>query len=95
MANMEKFGKLRQNIGSHSNMWDRINAAQTMKKDAGKNLEGCTILVDPMDDRANISYAALPERLYVILDDRVIYQGGLGPFSYDLCQLETFLAKRK
>ena len=27
-----------------------------------------------MDDRANIAYAALPERLYVVQDGRVIYQ---------------------
>ena len=27
-----------------------------------------------MDDRANIAYAALPERLYVVQDGRIIYQ---------------------
>ena len=30
--------------------------------------------VDPMDDRANLSYAALPERLYIIQDGQVVYQ---------------------
>ena len=30
--------------------------------------------VDPMDDRANLSYAALPERLYVVQDGQVVYQ---------------------
>ena len=30
--------------------------------------------VDPMDDRANIAYAALPERLYVVQDGQIIYQ---------------------
>ena len=27
-----------------------------------------------MDDRANLAYAALPERLYVILDGQEVYQ---------------------
>ena len=27
-----------------------------------------------MDDRANISYAALPERLYIVQDGQVVYQ---------------------
>ena len=30
--------------------------------------------VDPMDDRANIAYAALPERLYVVQDGQITYQ---------------------
>ena len=30
--------------------------------------------VDPMDDRANIAYAALPERLYIVQDGQIIYQ---------------------
>ena len=30
--------------------------------------------VDPMDDRANLSYAALPERLYIVQDGQVVYQ---------------------
>ena len=30
--------------------------------------------VDPIDDRANLSYAALPERLYIVQDGQVVYQ---------------------
>ena len=33
--------------------------------------------VDPMDDRANLSYAALPERLYIVQDGQVVYQVAL------------------
>jgi len=51
--------------------------------------------VDPMDDRANIAYAALPERLYVVQDGQIIYQGGLGPFDYNISEVEAFLAKNK
>ena len=30
-----------------------------------------------MDDRANLSYAALPERLYIVQDGQVVYQVAL------------------
>jgi len=128
MANLDQFGKLRQNfsevadfvtvyiaeahpaerghfkvggeggnydIDTHANIADRLSAAATLREEAGRALEGCRILVDPMDDRANIAYAALPERLYVVQDGRVIYQGGLGPFDYNISDVEAFLAKNK
>jgi len=128
MANLDKFGKLRENfsemadfvtiyiaeahpaerghfrvggeggnydIDTHANIVDRLNAATTLKEEAGEALKGCKILVDPMDDRANIAYAALPERLYVVRDGQIVYQGGLGPFDYKISEVEAFLAKDK
>jgi len=128
MANLDKFGKLRENfsevadfvtiyiaeahpaerghfrvggeggnydIDTHANIADRLNAATTLREEAGEALKGCKILVDPMDDRANIAYAALPERLYVVQDGQIIYQGGLGPFDYKISEVEAFLAKNK
>jgi hypothetical protein len=39
--------------------------------------------VDDMNDTVNRAYAAMPTRLYLIgLDARVIYAGGLGPWSF-------------
>jgi len=128
MANLDKFGKLRENfsemadfvtiyiaeahpaerghfrvggeggnydIDTHANIADRLNAATTLKEEAGEALKGCKILVDPLDDRANIAYAALPERLYVVRDGQIVYQGGLGPFDYKISEVEAFLAKDK
>lgn len=83
------------NIETHKVMDDRIAAAQTLRSEAGLHLTGCPILVDPMDDRANHSYAALPERLYVISEGRVVYQGGLGPFGYSIEEVEELLSKMK
>jgi len=82
-------------INTHNNVADRLSAAQTLKDEAGPHLSKCPILVDPMDDRANIAFAALPERLYVILDGNVVYEGGIGPFDYNLEEMEAFLGKTK
>jgi len=37
-----------------------------------------------MLNTANVAYGATPERLYIIKDGRILYQGGVGPFGYDL-----------
>jgi len=132
MANLGKFGSLRQNFSqvadfvtiyiaeahpsdrghfktggtdggqfgqidtaTHASLQDRLNAALKLKEKAASFLEGCPIMVDPMDDRANKAFAALPERIYVVLDGHIAYQGGLGPFDYKIEEVEKFLAKRK
>ena len=35
-----------------------------------------TSQVDPMSDIANLSYGALPERLYIVLDGTIVYEVG-------------------
>jgi hypothetical protein len=40
-------------------------------------------LVDEMDDAVAASYAAMPERLYLIeRGGRIAYQGGMGPMFF-------------
>ena len=39
-----------------------------------------------------IVYGALPERLYVVRDGVVVYQGGPGPDGYDVLGLVDFVA---
>jgi len=128
MANLGKFGKLRQNfseladfvtiyieeahpaerghfrvggadgnydIDTHNSIEDRLSAAETLQQEAGDALKGCKILVDQMDDRANKAFASLPERLYVVKDGQVVFQGGLGPFDYRISDVENFLRKTK
>jgi len=82
-------------VDTHRNMGDRLAAAQVLKEKAGESLKGCQILVDPMSDIANLSYGALPERLYVVLDGTIVYEGGEGPFDYRLDEVEMFLEKYK
>ncbi len=53
------------------------------------------VLVDDMSNRADLLYAAWPERLYVI-DEKgpIVYKGKTGPFGYHPEELEAWLAKR-
>ncbi|MBT8484411.1 MAG: hypothetical protein KJO43_02460 [Phycisphaerae bacterium] len=53
------------------------------------------LVVDGMDNAAEMAFAAWPERLYVIGEDgRVAYKGGMGPMDFDPDELESWLEQR-
>ena len=91
-------------IGTHIVLEDRMNAARALENTMDG--EDNTILVDNMDNKARAAYAALPERLYVVLDGEVVLevrkywnlliinfdlQGKTGPFGYNLADVESYL----
>ena len=53
------------------------------------------ILVDPIDDVANETYAGWPERLYVVDETgKIAYKGKPGPFGYHPEEVEAWLTGR-
>ena len=53
------------------------------------------MLVDPIENPANATYAGWPERFY-ILDEgrRIVYKGEPGPFGYHPEEVEAWLGKK-
>ena len=52
------------------------------------------VLVDGMDDPAARSYAAFPDRLYILgSDSRVAFQGGRGPRGFSVEEMTKTLAE--
>ena len=49
-------------------------------------------LVDEMDNKANITFGAIPERLAVLFNGKVQWLGGPGPFKYSIEELEKYLS---
>ncbi len=50
--------------------------------------------IDEMSNTANDTYAAWPERLYIIDENgRIAYKGGNGPFKYNPKEVRAWLAK--
>ena len=47
-----------------------------------ESLGNVKLLVDNERDEACKAYGSFPDRLYVVHEDRVAYQGGLGPMDY-------------
>jgi len=53
------------------------------------------LLVDPMNNFADRTYGAWPERIYIIDESgKVVYRGGLGPFNYHPQEARAWLAGR-
>lgn len=52
---------------------------------------GSNIVVDNMDNSSNAAYGAYFERLYIVRDERVVYQGGRGPEGYRISELRNWL----
>ena len=69
---------------------ERMSAAKMFAQDTQME---CPILVDNMNDDANLAYGALPERLYIIHDRKIAYEGGKGPISYNLEEMKEALDK--
>lgn len=74
-------------IKNHRTIEDRIDAAKQLQT-IGVN---CPIVVDEMSNKANIIYGGFYERLYILLDDLVVYEGQRGPVGYDLHEMERWL----
>ena len=53
----------------------------------------CDVVVDTMRNTANLYYGAYYERLYVVMDDVIVYAGERGPQGYRMGELETWLEK--
>lgn len=52
----------------------------------------CPVLLDGMDNALRDRFQSLPDRLYIVKDARVIYQGGEGPTFYDVDHTRSWLA---
>ena len=78
-------------IAMHQNINERLQIANKFVK--RKNLM-CDVCVDSFDGDVLDRYQAWPERLYIIIDGYVVYKGGVGPFHYDLDEVEAWLEER-
>jgi len=86
----EEFKNMYFKIKSHQNLKDRLSAANDLRE--MEELPG-PFLVDNMEDEASKLYGAHPERLYIILDGNIVYQGGPGPFDYVPDEVNSWLEK--
>lgn len=74
-------------IPKHRCLEDRLRAAQLMLAEVPES----KVVVDSMDNSSNAAYGAYFERLYIVRDERVVYQGGRGPEGYRISELRSWL----
>ena len=77
------------NIPKHRTQEERCAAARFLLS----HNPPCTVRVDSMLDAANLAYGASPERLYIIRESQIVYQGGPGPMSYNTQEVRVWLEK--
>lgn len=72
---------------------ERIAAAKLFQESTeARKLD---VVCDSMVGHAVTRYGAWPERLYIIVDGIVVYQGGMGPFGYRLDEVRGWLESKQ
>ncbi|XP_020619925.1 thyroxine 5-deiodinase-like [Orbicella faveolata] len=79
-------------VKQHRSLEERIEAAQLLMN--ASKLKA-PLMVDSTENAANFAYGALPIRLYIILDGRVEFTGGMGPTFYKTQEVRRWLARWK
>ncbi|XP_019626689.1 PREDICTED: type I iodothyronine deiodinase-like [Branchiostoma belcheri] len=82
-------GNMATDIRQHRSLEERLAAAEML---ALHDIP-CPILVDTMDNAAARAYAALPERLYIVLDGVCVYRGEQGTGGYRPEEVRDWLQK--
>lgn len=76
-------------IPQHRSLEDRVSAAQVLQQGA----PSCSLVLDTMANSSSSAYGAYFERLYVIQNGTIMYQGGRGPDGYQVSELRTWLER--
>ena len=81
-------------IKNHRNIQDRLDAIKILLEMANINKDNnISVYSDTIDDHTNHLFRAWPERLYVLHNQRILYQGQSGPTGYSIPTLDYFLKK--
>jgi len=70
---------------NHKTLEDRVEAGEFLTE----IVKNVPVVVDNMEDTNCTAYGARPERLFIVKDGKIAYEGGIGPFNYDLQDLES------
>lgn len=90
-------------IKQHTELDHRVAAATVLRAKladlhaaapgvAGVGVAPPPLYVDTMRNSASLSFGALPERLAIVVDDKVVFIGGKGPEEYSMTEAEVALA---
>ncbi len=89
-ASLRRLGQLltrRIRSASTGSLEERLRAARLMAREA----PGVAIVADSMENSCNSAYGAYFDRLYIVQDGKVVYQGGRGPEGSRISELRHWL----
>ncbi|KAL9989038.1 hypothetical protein ACROYT_G003546 [Oculina patagonica] len=75
-------------IPQHKSLKERCNAAKMLIK-----ISQCPVpvMVDTWSNEATEAYGAFPERLFILQQGQIVYEGGTGPYNYVLPEVRSWL----
>lgn len=74
-------------IYQHKSLEERIEVAKIL----AERFPRIPVYADNMNNEANKAFGAMPERLFILLNNEVVYEGGMGPFFYNLDEVKDWL----
>jgi len=87
-------------IEQHTSLKQRVAAAEILQDELEQlcKVHGCAtadlpLCVDAMGNHASVAFGALPERLAIVLDGKIVWIGGKGPMEYSIAKAELELCK--
>lgn len=72
-------------IYNHKSIEERCDASKYISEKMNH------VYVDSMDNKLKKFFGVQYERLYIIQNNKIIFQGGQGPMNYSLTDVEEFL----
>jgi len=78
-------------VNQQKSFEERFDTAKELKKMVETTIK-VQVLVDSIDNKANITFGAMPERLAVLYQGKLQWLGGPGPFKHSVEDLEKYLA---
>ena len=82
-------------LANHKDLQDRIDAVKLMiEMGKIKKEHRISVYCDTMNDHTNQLFRAWPERLYVLDNEKIVYQGKNGPSGYSIPSLDYFLKNK-
>jgi len=81
------FIQRRRAITQHRSIEDRLEEARLLQE----IYPDIPVYVDTLENRLNCAFAAFPERLFVIIDNVIMFEGGTTTLNYSVSKLEKWI----
>uniref|UniRef100_A0A3Q2QCE7 Iodothyronine deiodinase n=1 Tax=Fundulus heteroclitus TaxID=8078 RepID=A0A3Q2QCE7_FUNHE len=78
-------------IPKHRSLEERLSAAHLIHLE----VPGCLVVADNMENSSSAAYGAYFNRLYIVQEGKVVYQGGRGPEGYRISELRDWLDQHR
>ena len=74
-------------VCQHQSLEERIQAAKPL----AEQIPEIPVYIDNIENTVSEAFGAYPERLYILHKEEIVHEGGMGPFFYNIKEINTWL----